>query len=313
MKNKVKTLAKVGIGAAIIIFLVHFVGTGEVYKSLLGMKLVFLPLITLVFLFSVGMRALCFKLLLLPHESKEKKYSVKSLVYISFASWAAGMFTPGKLGELSSIYLLNKEGLSLVVSAAVSLLNKIVTTITILAFAIVSLTRFLGIREALPLTVLFVAVTVLPYVALTNGTTRKIMLTAFGKFLKRYETQFAGFANELNLYLSKRKMLLLYSFAINAAWLAVSSWLFVLAFAAIGTSVKFTDVLLVNSIGMTTSFIPATIGGTGLREASALIFFGKLGVSNSATLSSHLIIAAISYFSATITAIIFMLRKKQKA
>ncbi len=309
MGKAAATVLKIAVGAAIILYLIQFVGIGNLYRTILATKLAYLPLIAVVFIFSVAMRGLIFKVLLQPHETKEKKFGLAKLAWISIVSWAAGMFTPGKLGEFSSIYLLKKEGLETGTSAAVSLLNKIITSLTILAFAIVGLIKFLGIKDSLQLIVVFAILTLLPYLAITNRKARELMKKAFGRFLRKHEQHFAGFVSELDSYMTKRKKLLFYSFLINVAWIAVSSWLFMLAFAAVGQKVGFIDVVLINSIGTTTSFIPVTIGGTGLREASAIVFFGKLGISNAAILGSHIIIAAVSYTLAGIIATAALLRK----
>ena len=318
MDKAAATVLKIAVGAAILLYLIHFVGIGELYRTILATKLAYLPLIVAVFIFSVAMRGLIFKVLLQPHDpfyekgsiqKQHKKFGLAKLAWISIVSWAAGMFTPGKLGEFSSIYLLKKEGLETGTSAAVSLLNKIITSLTILAFAIVGLIKFLGIKDSLQLIVVFAILTLLPYLAITNRKARELMKKAFGRFLRKHEQHFAGFVSELDSYMTKRKKLLFYSFLINVAWIAVSSWLFMLAFAAVGQKVGFIDVVLINSIGTTTSFIPVTIGGTGLREASAIVFFGKLGISNAAILGSHIIIAAVSYTLAGIIATAALLRK----
>lgn len=311
MNKAVATVLKIAVGAAILLYLANFVGIGKLYGTLLGTKLIYLPLIVAVFIFSIAMRGLTFKVLLQPHESEDKKFGLAKLAWISMVSWAAGMFTPGKLGEFSSIYLLKKEGLKTGTSAAVGLLNKVITSLTILAFAIAGLIRFLGIKDLLQLIVVFAILTLLPYLAVTNRKARELMKKIFGRLLRKYEEHFAGFASELDSYISKRKKLLFYSFLINAAWIAVSSWLFVLAFAAVGQKAGFVDVVLINSIGTTTSFIPVTIGGTGLREASAIVFFGKLGISSAAILGSHIIIAAVSYTLAGITALAVLLGKSR--
>ena len=311
MKKIATTAAKFAIGVAIILYLIYFVGIAEIYRTIKSANLLYLPLIVVVFVFSVAMRGLIFKVLLQPHETREKKFGLLKLAWISVLSWSAGMFTPGKLGEFSSIYLLKKEGVELGTAAAVSLLNKIITSLTILAIAVAGLTKFLGAKESLQLAIIFVLLTLLPYAAFANRQARELMKKAFGKLFRKYEQQFSGFADEIDQYLSSRKALIFYSILLNIAWIAVSSWLFQLAFAAVGQRVGFVDVMLVNSIGTTTSFIPVTIGGTGLREASALIFFGKLGISNAAILGSHLIIAAISYTLAGLTALLFLARKNQ--
>jgi glycosyltransferase 2 family protein len=297
---------KIVLGVGVLVYLVYFVGLAEIYNTLLGVDFAYIPLIVLVFIASVAMRAFNFKVLLSPQENK---ISLSKLVKISILSWAAGMFTPGKVGEFSSIYLLNKEGFETKVSASVSLLNKGITLLTILAFAVVGLTMILGIMESLQLIVVFAVLTVVPYVLIINSLSRKLIINLFGRFLRKYESQFAGFAEELDNYLSKRKMLLVYVFLLNVAWVAVSALLFVLAFLAVGQKVGFVDVMLINSIGITTSFIPVTIGGTGLREASAIVFFGKLGITNTAILGSHLIIAAVSFTLAGLTAFAFLFRK----
>lgn len=316
MTKKIMVAAKLAIGAAIVLYLVHFVGIGETYKTLRGVKLTYLPLIIAVFLFGVGMRALNFKALLLSHENEgktalAKQIGLRSLVKISFVSWAAGMFTPGKLGEFSSIYLLKKEGINTGKSAAISLLNKAVTTFTILVFAIIGLVKFMGVKESAQLIVIFFAITLLPYGLITSAKTRGLIKKILCRLLGKHEQHISGFTDELDTYLARRKKLLLYNFALNVAWIAVSSWLFSLAFAAVGQSVGFVDILLVNSIGTTTSFIPITIGGTGLREASALVFFGMLGINSAAVLGSHLIIAAISYTIAGAVALAFIAGKNQ--
>ncbi|HLD97280.1 MAG TPA: lysylphosphatidylglycerol synthase transmembrane domain-containing protein [Candidatus Nanoarchaeia archaeon] len=315
MRNAAVTAAKLALGAAIIFYLIYFVGLGQIYKTLLEINLAYLPLIIAVFTFSVAMRALNFKVLLQPHE-KGRKISLWKLAWISIASWAAGMFTPGKLGEFSSILLLKKEGLDVGASAAVSLINKIYVTAAVGIFAVLGVLKFLGPKEILTeiflstgvVIAMIIMLTVPSYILFTN---QQIRQNIFGRFLNKYENQFAGFANEFASYLIKRKRLLFYSLLLNIAWIAVSSWLFVLAFAAVGQQVGFIDVMLINSIGTTTSFIPLTIGGTGLREASALAFFSKLGISNTTILASHLIIAAVSYTLAGLTALLFLARKNR--
>ena len=318
MKKTAMTAAKLAIGVAIILYLIYFVGIAEIYKTIKSANLLYLPLIVVVFVFSVAMRGLIFKVLLQPHETREKKFGLLKLAWISVLSWSAGMFTPGKLGEFSSIYLLKKEGVELGTAAAVSLFNKLLTAATVGLISIFGLLNFLGIKSVLQSVEIALIIVILSFVPYLIFATKlgRIFVKWFIKFLfpmelDKYENQFRGFGIEFTNYLIKRKKILFYSLVLNLAWIAISSWLFQLAFAAVGQRVGFVDVMLVNSIGTTTSFIPVTIGGTGLREASALIFFGKLGISNAAILGSHLIIAAISYTLAGLTALLFLARKNQ--
>ena len=291
-------VAKAAVGAAILIYLINFAGAGKLYDTLTSMKLAYLPPIIAVLLLSIAIRALNFKVLLLPHENKERTFKLKSLVRISFISWAAGIFTPGKLGEFSSIYMLKKEGLDTSTSAAVSMLNKVLSTMALFPFAIVGLVKFFGITESvhrLQIAAAIVALTLVPYLMLTSARSRELMKKVFAKLIRRYERQFAGFVDELDNYLSRRRKLLLYSLALNFLWIAISSWLIVIAFAAFGQRVGFVNATLINSIGTVTSLIPVTIGGTGVREATAIVFFGKVGISSAVVLSSHIIMAALSF------------------
>ena len=313
MKKIAMAAAKFAIGVAIILYLVYFVGIAEIYKTITSTNLLYLPLIVAVFVFSVAMRGLIFKVLLQPHETKERKFGLLKLAWISVLSWSAGMFTPGKLGEFSSIYLLKKEGVELGTAAAVSLFNKIVTSFTIGVFALVGMLKFLGLQSVIQtlgvsvlLAIILIIIVILPYLLFLNRTTRELIKKTF---LMKYENQFTGFTREFTKYFFRRE--LIWSIFLNLIWVVISSYLFMLAFAAVGQSVNFWDVMFVNSIGTTTSYIPVTIGGTGLREGVALIYFGKLGISNAAILGSHLIIAAISYTLAGLTALLFLARKNQ--
>lgn len=312
MNRAAINVAKAAVGAAILAYLINFAGASKLYDTLISMKLAYLPPIIAVLLLSIAIRALNFKVLLLPHENKERTFKLKSLVRISFVSWAAGIFTPGKLGEFSSIYMLKKEGLDTSTSAAVSLLNKALVSVTLFAFSIVGLIKFLGIKESLhrlQIIAAIVALTLIPYLMLTSARSRELMKKIFAKLIKRYERQFAGLVDELDNYLSRRRMLLLCSLALNFLWIAVSSWLVILAFAAFGQRVGFVNAALINSIGTVTSLIPVTIGGTGVREATAIVFFGKVGLSSAVVLSSHIIMAALSFAFAGLIVTTLLLRK----
>jgi glycosyltransferase 2 family protein len=307
MKNS--TILKFLAGIAIVAYLVFLVGIGNIISEFQKVNLLYVPAIVIIIIFSVVMRIINFRLFLLPDE-KGRQISLAKLAWINLVSWAAGTFTPGKLGEFSSIYLLKEEGISTGKSAAISVLNKAITIAALFLLAIIGLIKYFGIGSSWKMITALVLILLLPYLLIMNRPAWNLAKRILRRFIQKYEKSFVGFANELQTYLTKRKMLIFYNFLVNLAWIAVSTLSLMLAFSSIGQDTSFVDVALINSIGTATSLVPITIGGLGLREASAIILFGTIGIGQSITLSAHLIITGIVYILAAATALLFLGKKR---
>jgi uncharacterized membrane protein YbhN (UPF0104 family) len=124
--NKFKII-HVFVSMALLIFIVNKIGPNTILNTFKSIKIAYLPIIASLYVLTLILGGINLWILLRP---VAKSIPLFRVVTYSMVSWAVGLFTPGKLGEFSVAYLLNKDGLETAKGIAVALVDKFVTLST---------------------------------------------------------------------------------------------------------------------------------------------------------------------------------------
>jgi len=134
-----------------------------------------------------------------------------------------------------------------------------------------------------------------------------IILFIFLMFSKNLRNFFAGIIpskhldsvkrlySVLKMYITKHKKAAAVNFLITILKLMGSNFCIFIIFYALYPKIGFVDVFLISSIISAITMLPVTISGLGLREVSAVFFYGLIGVPAEITLAVHLIYLALRY------------------
>lgn len=289
-------LLRLLIGSVVIAALIWKIGITRVNDTLQHLNLAYLPLLLFLLLGVLPIvRAYSYLALL---RITAPKVSLKTAFLANAYSWALGLFMPGgKLGEFSAVYFLKKEGISVEEGAAAVIIDKLISFIVLSILAAGGIAKFFGAKASAGIVLWVIAagtgVALFAFLALKTS-----IKSPLSKLLGRFHISLYTFLGLLATYAKRGKMVVLLNFALTALGAAISAAIYVLAFNSFGQDVTFVNVLLVSSAGSLAALLPISIGGLGVRETSAVFLFGQLGVNTAVVLSSHILVAILSYLIA---------------
>ncbi len=304
MDKKVTMLLRIAVSAGLLYYIISKITIKAAADALSNANLLAIPLIIALFLASFLVKAMNYKLLTKPIAD----VSARSLFKVSMLSWAAGMFAPGKLGEFSAIYFLKKEGVSLGAGTAISVLDKLITVSVLAVISAIALLIYVDRQQAAWITVVLAAMLAAAVIAVANS---KLRLLVRKFVLRKYENRFTGFSKYLFGYVKKNKLYLLYNYGLAVMWIYVSTLMMWVALLSVGIKAPMLTVFLINSASVIVSIIPATIGGLGARETTAVLLFGKAGFAGAQVLGGYLLVTVISNILAVIVTVAAVMKTKK--
>src|SRR3989344_3145401 len=127
MKKELSLFLRLIFSISIILILFYKIGPKDIIQTFVKVNLLYTPLIILAIIFTVLLGALNLKILI---DCINKIKFLKILRYY-LLSWAIGLFVPGKMGEFSIVYFLKKEDISIGQSLAISIMDKLITVVTL--------------------------------------------------------------------------------------------------------------------------------------------------------------------------------------
>jgi len=280
---------KLLIGLSIIAFLIHKIGFTEVYTALVNMNIIYLPVVFGLYLFSFFFEALSFKMLTLPLIDN---ISIKKLYCYSVLAWALALFAPGRLGDLSMIYFLKREGVEVGQATFVTMANRLVAFVVLSMLSIAGFFHFFGIGETLKLiALLFMLFTSVSFWFLSN--TGRDLVKRY--ILRGHSMKFKGFSKTLDHYLKNhKKMFLVIFFMILSKWAVLSTIVF-LIFVSFGTTISLLSVIFISAMVTIVSLLPITPAGLGIREAGAVFLYGGIGLPPSITIGVYMVLNVLNY------------------
>ncbi|GEM_PF-2025350 len=259
-KDTVFSLLRILVTIGLLTAVAYWIGLSNIWNSLWSFNWKYLP-------------AVLFWMLLMLFASAVNIFvTVYPIRFISLGSvckdyllaWSAGFFGLGKVGELSIVYWLSKEGISLGESTAVAVLDKAITFVTLLLLSGIGLVYFFGWSQGLELLALGV-IGLLGFAI--------IFFTSFGRriirsMIQSYASRFEGFGATIDRFFSNYKKFLVVNLMLTLVrWLAQAMFTLVLL-ESFGVSLPLVPILLANSVATLVSLLPVSINGLGVKEAS---------------------------------------------
>jgi len=292
--KKLNFLLKLFVGVLILSFLLFKFGFKNILSDIISINPIFIVLIFIILTISLILNGLNLKILIHPFN---KRLTISKLFYYGSLSWAVGMFVPAKLGEFSIIPLLKKHDIEIGTGTSISVLDKLVTFITLSIISIIGFLFFLPLKETM---ILISAILVLLsiFIFLFISEIGRRLIKRF--ILKKFAVNFKGFSKTMFYFFKKQKSLLLLNFIITFLKWFMTSFMVYIIFLAYKQNISILSVFLINSMLMVISLIPISISGLGIRESVSVVLFNYLNINPEITLSSYILILIVTYITALI-------------
>lgn len=294
MKKGLKFFLKLSIGIVILFVLFYKIGFLEICKTIIKVNIYYLILVVLLYIFPFIIATLNIKILLDPI----KVVNFWRLFKYYMLSWSIGLFVPGKIGEFSLIYFLKKADISVGQGTAVSIIDKIITAITLSFLTVLTFFIFFTAAETIRLIlILFVIFMILLFFMVT-----KIGREIIKKYiLRKYAEKFKGFSKTFFYYLKNKKIILFINFILTFVKWILNSVIIAILFLAFDINVNFFYIILITATTTIVSLIPITISGLGVKESVAVFLFNQISVPAEVVVSVFLIFTILSYIVAALS------------
>lgn len=309
MKKYFATAIKAAVGIAIISFLVYKAGAQDVLSIIKSTSPFAFLIIALGYLLNALLNSLSFSLIL----SSLGVSARYTRIFISFVkSWGIGSVLPGKVGDLSIVYFLKKEGVNARDSSAMYVIDKMVVLLFFVIVAMIT-ARLLLPSNAIYILACFLLVAVVGFLLFLKFG-KAVVNKVFGKYA-HYIEAFHG-----NIQLAAKKPLLLFILFIISSlrWLVLSFSMWILLSMA-NEHVSFAYVFLISVTANILALLPITVSGIGLKEAAFVYLYALIGASTSIVLA----VSIVYSFTTIVLALIAVLfawgeifrsaRRKKKA
>jgi len=216
-------------------------------------------------------------------------------------AFALGTFSPSRVGEAYIIKRLHDHGIPMGAASGIFLVDRVLSLAVLALFALLS-SIYLPYRLAFLLSILtLIAAAVL--LAASPG-----ILGLLKRILpKRITEKFIGLRKALVMMRNDWRALT-YNFLIGIVHFSMRSLIIVVLFIGIGIHLPFLLIFAINAMVTMAAAIPISLGGIGVREASASLLFQPFGVENSLLVSAYLMASLIAYLSSAV--VIACIRKR---
>ena len=281
-------LFKIIIGITLFLSVYTRIGFSNVFEKLLTVNIIFLIGYIMLKFFSLFFNALNLYIMLIPSKVKLKLREVWKYASIS---WAFGLLVPGKIGEFSLVYLLKKKKIDYGEGLAISMLDKILTFITLFSFGLLGLLLFLPniiIYVSIIFTIIILSII---YFIYKDSYIDKILIF----ILKNKIKHIRKFKEVTKLYIKKHYNLIILNLIVTALKWGLTAFTISILFMGFGIYIPFYKVLFIQSIITIISLIPITISGLGVAEPTGIFLYGLIGIPQSISASMFLIALFVTY------------------
>lgn len=239
-------------------------------------------------------------------KTQEIKYSIPDSFIMYCAGILAGMTTPGRLGELSKIFYLKKDGHSYGKSLLSVTLDRLFDIFFLLIFATIGMFFFSGLFEKeIPYFIgLTVLILIFSYLSIKTNLLKKSFLKIFNflipaKYQKSWQINLQDFINDLKNLKSKHY--------ISILGITILVWFMyyfqMLIFAkSIGINIPFLYLAISVTIAGIVTMIPISYSGIGTRDLILISLFSFFLISqelavaySSLILSTHILMAIFGF------------------
>ncbi|MDI6738522.1 MAG: lysylphosphatidylglycerol synthase transmembrane domain-containing protein [Nanoarchaeota archaeon] len=290
MGKHLATAIKAAIGIAIVSFLVYKIGAQDVYDIVKSTSPLAFFIIAIGYLLNALLNSASFYLIL----SSLGVHSGYRGIFLSFIkSWGIGSVLPGKVGDLSVVYFLKKEGIDAKYSSAMYVIDKMAVLLFFVIIAMITAWILLPVNAVYILAVFLLAAVVGFLLFIRFG--KAIIREVFGKYAHYIES----FHTNIRL-VTKKPLLILILFIISSLrWLVLSFSMWLLLSMA-NEHVSFIYVFLFSVTANILALLPVTVSGIGLKEAAFVYLYGLVGATTSIVLAVSIVYSIITIVLALI-------------
>ncbi len=284
------------IGPLVLFLIFYKMGFDHLWNILTTTHIGYFTLAYLTFIISVFIAAVNVYLLLLPL----KKIEIKSFARYFLLSRVTSLILPGRLGEFSITYFLDKENINLGRGIAAVLTDKITTIGCSLIIGLIAFYTILGGENIL---------TILMYGAAALALFCIILIPQVRRFIKKwvlrkYAHHFEGFTVTLFSYVREHKKLTLINLGITLIRILIIAVSAKFMFLALRTDVPLLTLILIGGIETLSTFVPLTVNGLGIKQAVGIYVFTAAGISPYITAARYFIGLFIQYSFGFLTSIL---------
>ncbi len=300
MSKQFLRILKLVAGPLILLLLFYKVGFVEIIALLETITFVPILLAYLLFVVSVILGGINLRVLLSPL----RDVPPRRFWHYYFASRITSLVLPGRLGELSISYFLNKEKMTYGEGIAAVLMDKLITFSLAVVVGLVALHSIFG-----PMTVgggvllggvLYIAGLVLVGMVVMS---RKVRSLVRRYILRKYAVYFSGFSATLFSYAKKNKKCVLINIFLTLLRMLVIAGSAQLMFRAVGAEVPLITLFLIGGIEQMSTMIPLTINGLGIKQSIGVLLFGLLGLAPGVVAARYVVGLLIQYSFGFISAV----------
>jgi len=294
MKIKLLTLLRIIFGLIVLLGLFYYVGFEKIISTLLKTNPFFILLFIVLVIIIFMIEAFNYRLLL---------QDIHKISYFQFfkyylTSWSLGLFSPGRVGDLSLIYFLKKDGLDLGRGSAMYFFGKFLSVFILLVASGLGFFVFLTKSEAIKLLSILIALFAIFAIILFS---KKIRQTLTRLILRKYAENFRGFSKTIKFYIQKRKITTIFVFLSTLFKTFLQALAVLLVFFSLSESPPFMAVFYIFAMTNILSLIPITLSGLGIREATSVFLYGLIGIAAPITAGVYFLIMVIQFLLAIIT------------
>jgi len=284
-------LIKIIIAVVILFFLVNFIDYNEIISAFKKANSGLLLAGIFLFIPNIVLQLLKWRFLLMLNYPSMKLFEVvKSL----FAGFSVGMITPGRIGEISRAFFIEKSNRVKVLGF--NIIDKVYSLIITILFGLlcttyIILSKFrLSVFVLIPvLMIAFFALFIILYFALTPNLFKSLVYNLNVMMPKREKMkEFLSLFDYFNR--NSAVVVLLYSFVIFFTYIT-QFVLFINSFEKITVFEGFTASI---ATIFAKSLLPVSIGDLGIREGASVFFFSKFNVTGSAAFDSALLLFSVN-------------------
>jgi uncharacterized protein (TIRG00374 family) len=293
-------ILKITFGLFLFVFLINKVGVDKIvilFYSVNPFYLVIAIIINLLAMFTEAVNIRIFYNVL-----KRRIGFLKMFKYYLISS-SIGLFTPGKLGQFSMLYLFKKEGIKMGEGTAILLMDKIITLFSLSIIVAIGLFFFLSQVDAFKYSLLIICGGILTYFFLIHKHGRFFIKNYI---LGKHYDKFEGVSQTLSLFYRDHFDAILINFYITMAKWILTSFIILFFFYSIGIKVDFLYIFLITPVGVLVSLIPISINGIGIREYAVVILYEIVGVDGASVIAVYVLNLIVNYVVGLISIILFL-------
>jgi hypothetical protein len=301
------------IGIALFIYIISRLDLSEIAEVLLSANPYYLLLALFISPIPIFLQGLKWNMLM---RTYRMRYPLKDTCILWLIGLFAGMTTPGRIGELTRAFYLNKEGYPLEKAIFSVLGDRIIELFSLAFLGIFGITYLFFWFNINLVSLLIVILICFILFALLSRKDIVAWLARpfFNKFVpeskkRKVQLTFDDFYNQLYQSAGEKTIIVIFFIAL-VVWMTFTlQWYFLALSLNLGISYLY--LLAITPILVVAIVLPISISGLGTREAIYIFFLAQLGISAVNAVSFSLIALIFSWVPASFGGLLWLIYPKK--